>query len=118
MQCDGVGVAFPEPGTGRLRLYAHDFPGNKGTVQEGMLPPGEDVSALQALNTGQPIRVTSSELSGDHLAHTVGVKTICHLPLATQKAVFGLLPLGSLAENAFSGEEICFFSHVANQAAI
>jgi len=118
MECDGVGVALPDPQSNRLRLYALDFPGSNGTVQEGMLPPGEDVSALTSLSTGRAIRVTSSELSDDHLAREVGVKTICHLPLKTQKGVLGVLMLGSLDEKAFSDEEIGFLSQVANQVAI
>ena len=118
MQFDGVGVALPEPGGENLRLYALDFPGSKGMIQEGMLPQGEDVSALASLRTGRPIRVTSSELSDDHLARAIGVKTLCHLPLATQKGVLGVLTLGSLEENAFSDEEIGFLGRVANQVAI
>ena len=118
MQCDGVGVALPEPGNERLRLYALDFPGSNGHVQEGRLPPGEDVSARAALSTGRAVRVTSNELSGDHLARAVGVKTICHLPLTTQKGVLGVLTLGSLDEKAFTDEEISFLSQVANQVAI
>src|ERR1700732_236872 len=34
MQCDGVGVCLPEPGSDRLRLYGFDFPRNNGIVQE------------------------------------------------------------------------------------
>ena len=118
MQCDGVGVCLPEPGTDRLRLYALDFPAGRGMIQEGMLPPGEDVSALTAMRTGRPVRVASNELSGDHLLAAVGVKTLCQLPLISQKKTLGLLTLGSLNENAFSDEEIGFLSQVANQVAI
>jgi len=118
MQCDGVGVCLPEPGSDRLRLYALDFPGSQGIVQEGMLPSGEDGSALTALRTGRPVRVTSGELSDDHLSRAVGVKTICHLPLVSQNVILGLLTLGSLDESAFSDEEIAFLSQVAKQVAI
>jgi len=118
MRCDGVGVALPEPGTDRLRLYALDFPANKGIIEEGMLAEDEDASVLAALKTGRAIRVTSSELPEDHLARAVGVKILCHLPLATQKGVLGVLTLGSMVENAFSDEEIAFLGRVATQVAI
>jgi formate hydrogenlyase transcriptional activator len=118
MRCDGVGVALPELESDRLRLFAFDFPAAKGIVQEGLLPPGEDTYPLTSLRTGRPVRVTSSELPDDHLARIVGVKTMCHLPLTTQKGVLGVLTLGSLDENAFSKEEIGFLSQVANQVAI
>ncbi len=118
MRCDGVGVALPEPGTDRLRLYALDFPGNNGMLQEGMLPPDEDKTALAALHTGRAIRVTESDLSDDHLARAVGVKSMCHLPLVTHKGVLGVLTLGSLEERAFSDEEVEFLTRVASQVAI
>jgi formate hydrogenlyase transcriptional activator len=118
MRCDGVGVALPEPGTDRLRLYALDFPANKGIIEEGMLAEDEDASVLAALKTGRAIRVTSSELPQDHLARAVGVKILCHLPLATQKGVLGVLTMGSMVENAFSDEEIGFLGRVATQVAI
>ncbi len=118
MRCDGVGVALPEPGTERLRLYALDFPGNKGIIHEGMLPEDEDVSPLAAMKTGRAIRVTSGELREDHLARAVGVKTMCHLPLTTQKGVLGVLTLGSLEDGVFSDEEIAFLGRVASQVAI
>ena len=118
MQCDGVGVCLPEPGSDRLRLFALDFPGSRGAVQEGMLPEEEDASAQKALHTGRPVRVSSGEMSDDHLLRSAGVRTICHLPLISQKKTLGLLSLGSLNENAFSDEEVGFLSQVASQVAI
>ena len=118
MQCDGVGVCLPEGENGKLRLYALDFPGSQGIVREEMLPPEEDVSALAALRTGRPVRVTGRELSEGHHLRAVGVRTVCHLPLASQKGVLGVLTLGSLEEGAFPEEEIGFLAQVANQVAI
>jgi formate hydrogenlyase transcriptional activator len=119
MRCDGVGVALPEPGTERMRIYALDFPAaNKGIIHEGMLPEDEDEQILECLHTGRAIRANSSELPEDHLARAVGVKTRCHLPLATQKSVLGVMTLGRLGGDSYSDEEVEFLGRVANQVAI
>jgi formate hydrogenlyase transcriptional activator len=118
MQCDGVGVVLPAPESDRLRIYALDFPARLGIIQEGLLPDDEGAYALAVLRTGRPMRASSAELSDDHLAAAVGVKTLCLLPLASRKGVLGVLTLGSLQEGAFSDEEIAFLSQVANQVAI
>ncbi len=130
MQCDGVGVALPEPvteaepgtepetGTRKLRLFALDFPGSTGIIEEGILPAGKDSSALLCLETGRPIRVNSNEISSQHLAYAAGVKTMCHFPLISRKGAFGVLTLGSVNESAFSAEETAFLERVASQVAI
>jgi formate hydrogenlyase transcriptional activator len=59
MQCDGVGVALPDPESNRLRIYALDFPGGKGTIQEGILTPAEQASgAARAMRSGERINLT------------------------------------------------------------
>ena len=71
MQCDGVGVALPEPGTDSLRVYALDFPGGKGVVEEDMLPLKQVDPAIldHILYTGRVIRQTRGEMdSNDSLA--------------------------------------------------
>ena len=118
MQCDGVGVALPEPGSDALRLYALDFPGNKGLIQEGMLPPQKETPMLVTFRTGQPIRLSNAEISEDQPARAIGVRTLCHFPLTTRKGVLGVLTVGSLQEGAFSDEEFSFLNQVARQLAI
>jgi formate hydrogenlyase transcriptional activator len=118
MQCDGVGVALPDAESGRLRIYAIDFPAGKGAIHEGMMPPDENASALKSMRTGTPIRLSGSELREDSLAGSVGAKALCHLPLTSKKGVLGMLTLGRLDENPFSDEEIRFLTQVANQVAI
>jgi formate hydrogenlyase transcriptional activator len=118
MQCDGVGVALPEPGTDALRLYALDFPGNKGMIQEGMLPPKKEMPLLTTFQTGRAIRLSHDELAQDDHARRIGVKSMCHFPLSTQKGVLGVLTVGSLNEDAFSDEAVGFLTQVARQVAI
>lgn len=118
MRCDGAGIALPEPDGNRFRLYALDFPRNNGILHEGLILSEEETSRLAPLRAGNPLRLTSAELSNNGLAEAVGVKTVCHLPLANHKGVLGVLTLGSMEENAFSDEEIAFLNRVANQVAI
>jgi formate hydrogenlyase transcriptional activator len=118
MQCDGVGVALPEPDSQRLRLYALDFPGGKGMIREGLLPPDDDRSAALVFRTGQPMRMDSQDLSSDQLALAEGVKSIFHLPLISRNRTLGVLTLGHLAEKTFSDEEVAFLTQIAKQVAI
>ena len=105
MQCDGVGVALPEPGGGICGSMRSTSQGARELLKKACSRQEKMFPALTSIRTGQAIRVTSSELSGDHLARAIGVKTICHLPLTTRKGVLGVLTLGSLDENAFSDED-------------
>ena len=118
MQCDGVGVALAEPGGDNLRLYALDFPGSNGAHQEGSLPQKKEGWILTAYQTGRPIRLTSAELMDDPAARTMGIKTVCHVPLVGHKGVLGVLSVGSVEEGAFPDEQIGFLSQVAKQVAI
>jgi formate hydrogenlyase transcriptional activator len=118
MQCDGVGVALPEPGGDGLRLYALDFPGSKGVIEEGLPTGGEEMPMLEAFRTSRAVRLVGSDLSAYDHAGTLGIKVLCHFPLVTHKGVLGVLSLGSLNERAFSGEEMAFLSQVAKQVAI
>jgi formate hydrogenlyase transcriptional activator len=118
MQCDGVGIALPDPESEKLRLYALDFPGNPGPIQEGYLPPRKETHLLRAFESGRSVRVSAAEMDTDDPSPSMGVRTLCHLPLVTQKGAVGVLTLGSREENAFPDEEIGFLSQVAKQVAI
>src|SRR5437588_4611925 len=45
MQCDAVGVTFPDPETGELKLFALDFPGAKGFLREEMTRPSGSLAS-------------------------------------------------------------------------
>ena len=52
MECDGVGVALPDPGTGELQLYAFDFPGSERIAQQLGAPIDEALAPARAYRTG------------------------------------------------------------------
>src|SRR6201988_4553906 len=53
MQCDAVGVSLPDPETGKLKLYALDFPEAKGFLREGMVRPPDSLPG-RVFRTAQP----------------------------------------------------------------
>jgi formate hydrogenlyase transcriptional activator len=118
MQCDGVAVALPDPGSDRLRLYALDFPSGNGVIREGMLPPESEASPVQVLKTGEALRKGARELARDDLALAEGIKSVCHLPLVSRNRTLGVLSLGSREEDSFSDDDFAFLRKVANQVAI
>jgi formate hydrogenlyase transcriptional activator len=119
MQCEGVGVALPDPEDGRLRIYALDFPNSDGHIREGFEPPAEEESsAAQVFRTGEAVILNARELARDPVATKEGAKSVCHLPLIDRNHVLGTLSLGSIHENAFSPDDVVFLGQVANQVAI
>jgi formate hydrogenlyase transcriptional activator len=118
MQCDAVGVTLPDPEDGTLRVYAYDFPGNKGVIREGLAGPKEYSAPATVFRTGQPMNLSGSELEHNHFAVAEGIRSICLLPMISRGRVLGVLHLGSLQENAFTEDDAAFLSKVANQVAI
>ena len=119
MQCDGVGVALPDPETRELHLYAFDVPEWKGVIQEGMqISAEESASLVKAFRTSQPVCVAEVKSVGDPLAVAEGVKSLCHLPLISRERVLGVLSLARDHYSAFSEGDVAFLGQVANQIAL
>ncbi|MCU1262067.1 MAG: Sigma-54 dependent transcriptional regulator (Modular protein) [Bryobacterales bacterium] len=122
MQCDSVGVTFPDPETGQLFLRALDFPGSKSEIREH-IPITKDTSADLAcletvFRTGQAVNATKAEIPLNCMAIPEGTNSLCHLPLMGRDHVLGVLSLSSTRENAFSERDIVFLGQLANQIAL
>ncbi len=119
MQCDGVGIDLPSPEDHKLRLYALDFPGSSGVIQEGFEPPAsEQDSAVRVFRTGETVIVSREELESSPLAVQIGMKSLAHVPLTGRNQIVGVLSLGSLRENAFVAGDMAFLTQIARQVAI
>ncbi len=119
MQCEGVCVTLSDPETDRLRIYAFDHPGGKGTFHEGDIISAEVSETLvKAFRTSQPVVVTEAQSTADPLAVAEGTKSMCHLPLISRERVLGVLTLGSARESGFSEGDVDFLGQVANQIAL
>ena len=119
MKCDGVGIDLPSPEDGNLRLYALDFPGSAGLIQEGFEPPAsEHDSAFQVFRTGESIIVSREELEASPIASQLGIKSLVHVPITGRSKILGVLSLGSLRENTFPSGDLAFLTQIARQVAI
>jgi formate hydrogenlyase transcriptional activator len=120
MQCDGVGIALPDRESGQLRVYALDFPNNKGVIREEIvIAPNEDSPGARVFRTGEAAGILRSEPGGvDPLAEAEGVQSMCHIPLISRNRTLGLLSLARLDPVPFSPRDLEFLTLVANQVAI
>jgi formate hydrogenlyase transcriptional activator len=123
MQCDYAGLSLPEPDNKQLRLYALDFPGGKGFLQEDLVYSMEGTPSGTAFRTMKPLTL-QSPFTGwlnypiVQIAVREGLKSICCLPLISRNRAIGVLVLGRFRDDAFSQADIEFLSQVANQIAL
>jgi len=123
MRGDLVGISLRDGASGKLRVYALDFPEGKGIVREGLLiTPTE--STQRTIDSLQPLVISSTdshqfppEVRGE-LALAEGAKSICILPLANRGRALGTLAIGRTTEIPFAADEIEFLGQVAGQIAI
>jgi formate hydrogenlyase transcriptional activator len=121
MQCDYASVLLPEPGGEKLRVYARDFAQEVDSWQEEIVVPAKGRPASRVLESGQPLVFDSqalSQYSPQLNLWSVGIKSLCVLPMISRSRVVGTLNLGQLRDGAFSREDVDFFAQVANQIAI
>ncbi|MGH9327346.1 MAG: sigma 54-interacting transcriptional regulator [Terriglobia bacterium] len=121
---DYASLSLIEPDQQHLRLYALDFPGGRGLIQEEMVEqidralPGKAVMARQPyVATAEDVgRLRPSKLSQRHLKE--GLRSAFFIPLISRGRVLGTLNVGSFAPGAFSQEDVELLSHAANPIAI
>jgi formate hydrogenlyase transcriptional activator len=117
MDGTGASVALPDPETGRLRLYAVDFPTSKGHVQEGVtFDPSSDVERV--FRTGRTATLSEEEIANEPIARAEGIKSLCHFPVIGRDRVLGVATVSSSRRDDFLGDDADFLSQVANQIAI
>jgi formate hydrogenlyase transcriptional activator len=118
MQCEGVGVTLPDPDTGKLRLYALDFPTSRGFLHEGQLTADVSTSVTMVFESRQAVNMNRGQIATDGPVALEGANSLCRVPLVSHDHVLGVLSLGSAREQAFSEDDVAFLGQVANQIAI
>ncbi len=122
MLCDAAGVSFPDPESGKLRLYVLDFPESEGFAREKSVSASGGANA-KAFETLKPVilnHIEAGDVGSEEYAIVVGegLKSCCFIPLVNRGRALGILGLGRREENAFSDDDAEFLTVVAGQVAI
>ncbi len=120
---DLVCVALPDAESGKMRIYALDFPGSPEIVQEGMLVViwGAGKAAIDTLKAVIAITTEPDDFPielNEHLRSLAETKTVCHIPLVNRGRALGLLAIGRTLERPYDADEVEFLTQVASQIAI
>jgi len=121
MECDYASVLLPEPDGKQLRVYARNFFEGGESWLEEIVVPATGRPASKVLESGKPLIFDSVALSryGPQLnLWSIGIRSLCVLPMMSRDRVIGTLNLGQLRDGAFSQGDVDFLSQVANQIAI
>jgi formate hydrogenlyase transcriptional activator len=114
-QCDGVGVALPDPDGKHLRFAAFDFPKHTHKMTDKRIPVDSDSQVARVFRTGEAVN-ESQDI--DPEIRAAGVQSLCHIPLISRNRTLGVLGLARLEPIAFSTKDLVFLRLVANQVAI
>ncbi len=121
MKCDSVGVALPDPNDQRLRIHAVDFPEGRGLIREEGKVPVAEGPTNRVFRIGEPIALDARALAAldvSNLAVAEGFQALCDVPLVSRNRTLGVLCLGRLHDNPFTGDEVDFVRQVAAQVAL
>jgi formate hydrogenlyase transcriptional activator len=122
MDCDGVGIYLLDTNSGKLRLYALDFPKSKGFVhEEQTFLPGR--AHHRAFETLKPVilnKFAPADFSAEGYEQTIseGFRAYCFVPLVNRGRTLGVLDLARMQENSFGKDDMEFLTQIAGQIAI
>jgi formate hydrogenlyase transcriptional activator len=121
MECDYASVTLPEKEGKQLHVYARMFSEGGEAWQEEIVIPAAGKPATQVLETGKPL-VLDGQALGKYDPKlnlwSIGLKSVCFLPMITRQRVLGTLNLGCFREGAFSPGDLEFLGQLAAQIAI
>ncbi len=120
---DLVAVGLADEASGKLRLYALDFPDSPGIVREGTLLTlaRPERTAFETLKPAIANTSNPDDFGPEAQAHNAFLteqKTVCNIPLVSRGRALGLLKIGRTAERPYDADEIEFLTQVAGQIAI
>jgi formate hydrogenlyase transcriptional activator len=122
IKADLVTVSLPDGASGKIRVFAMDFPHGKGLIKEELLV-APSAAARKAMDTLKPVVLDTRDpdkcVSGTtELAAAEGIKAQCIIPLVNRDRVLGILCPARTTETPFVPEDVDFLSRASGQIAI
>src|SRR5882724_4229784 len=122
IQADLVTVSLPDGASGKIRVFAVDFPHGKGLIKEDLLV-APSAATKKAMDTLKPVVLDSRDydncVSGaTEIAAAEGLKAKCIIPLVNRDRVLGILCPCRTTETPFAPEDVDFLSRASGQIAI
>src|ERR1700741_2054193 len=125
IHADAVAVSLPactDAATGKLRVFAMDFPQGKGVIKEELVVT-PSAAAQKAMDTLKPIVLDTREPDNfvygtTDIAAAEGIKAVCLIPLVNRGRVLGILGTSRTTETPFTPEDVDFLSRASGQIAI
>jgi formate hydrogenlyase transcriptional activator len=122
MHADAVAVSLPDTASGKVRVFAVDFPDGKGVLKEELLL-SPSPSVKKALETLKPVLVDMRERNelppeASDIVAGEGINAACNIPLAYRGRARGILSILRTTETSFSPQEVDFLSRASGQIAI
>jgi len=122
IDADAVTVALPDGASGKLKVFAVDFPHGKGVIKEELFVT-PSAAVKKAMDTLKPVVIYTPER--DEIASEVydiaaaeGIRALCNIPLVNRDRVVGILSILRTTEVPFVAEDVDFLSRASGQIAI
>ena len=117
IQADLVTVSLPDGESGKIRVFAMDFPHGKGLIKEDLLV-APSTAVKKAMDTLKPVVLENGESDNCVSGTAEGIRAQCIIPLVNRDRVLGILCPSRTTETPFVPEDVDFLSRASGQIAI
>jgi len=123
LKADVISLTILDHELNQLKLYALDFPGQKGIIEEGTTytlcgcPAATAITQREAVVLSRQDLEQSESMVSERLV-AEGVRSACCVPLLLRDRTLGALNVGSVQEEAFTPQDVGMLSEVAKQIAL
>src|ERR1700730_8647818 len=117
IQADLVTVSLPDAASGKIRVFALDFPHGKGVIKEDLLVAAS-TAVKKAMDTLRPVVLDNPESDNCVSGTAEGIRASCIIPLVNRDRALGILCPCRTTETPFVPEDVDFLSRASGQIAI